>query len=76
MIFGLDWAHYPIVPEKSPNKAKSNYSFHRKLKGDRALILNYLDSQLAIFDFRLSSGGKLGSKLDQKLTLCVHPLPL
>ena len=38
-------AHYPTVPKKSPKRAKSNYSFHWKLKGDRALILTYSDSQ-------------------------------
>ena len=43
-------AHYPIVLQKIPNRAKGNCSFHWKLKKDRALISTYLDSQLAIFD--------------------------
>ena len=68
---------HPIVPEKSPNRAKSNYNFHWKLKGDRFLILTYLDRELAIwFWFCPSSGGKLGSKFDQKFKLCVHPLSI
>ena len=41
-------------------------------KQNRALILDYLDSQSAIFYMGPSSaGGKLGSKLDQKLKLCL-----
>ena len=43
------WAHYQFMPKKSPNRAKSYYIFHWKLKRDRALILNYLDNHLAIF---------------------------
>ena len=45
------WAHCPFVPKKSPDRAKSNYSFHWKLKGNRALILTYLDSSMDIFNF-------------------------
>ena len=41
----------PFVPKNSPNRAKSYYSFHWKLKEDRALILIYLDNMVAIFDF-------------------------
>ena len=37
--------------QKSPNRAKSYDSFQWKLKGDRALILIYLDNLMAIFDF-------------------------
>ena len=45
------WSLTPIVLQKSPNRAKSNYIFHWKLKGNRALIFTYLNSQLAFFDF-------------------------
>ena len=41
----------PNSTQKCPNRAKSNYSFHWKLKENRTLILTYLDSQMAIFDF-------------------------
>ena len=41
----------PFVPKNSPNRAKRYYSFHWKLKEDRALILIYLDNIVAIFDF-------------------------
>ena len=41
----------PFAPEKNPNSAKVNYSFHGKLKGDRTLILTGLESLMAIFDF-------------------------
>ena len=57
-----------FVPKISPNRAKSYYSFHWKLKGDRALILTYLDnpmiwvvSILAIFKKQI--GVKFGPKL-------------
>ena len=49
-------------PKTSPNRAKSNYSFHWKLKGDRALILNYLDSQLAVFYFGELQGVMWGQR--------------
>ena len=34
--------YYPFVPEKSPNRAKRNYCFHWKLKGDTALIFIWI----------------------------------
>ena len=40
-----------FAPNKSPNSANVNYSFHWKLKGCRALILTDLDNLMAIFDF-------------------------
>ena len=40
-----------FVTEKSLNNAKGNYSFHWKLEGNRALILNGLDSMMTISDF-------------------------
>ena len=63
----------PFVPEKKPNSAKVNYSFHWKLKEDGAVILNDLELD-GYFWFRPSSGSKLGSKLDQKLKLWVSPV--
>ena len=70
----------PSVPEKSSNRVKSSYSFHWKLKEDRALILIDLDSLMTkyfplktftFFWFWPSSGGKLRSKLGQKFKLWV-----
>ena len=40
-----------LIFDPGPKYSKCNYSFHWKLKGDRALILTYLDSQMAIFNF-------------------------
>ena len=40
---------YPLFPGKnSPNRAKGNHIFPGKGRGDRPLILPYLDSQMAI----------------------------
>ena len=61
----------PFIPEKKANSAKVNYSFHWKLKEDRAVILNDLEPD-GYFWFRPSSGSKLGSKMDQKLELWVR----
>ena len=44
-----------------------SYSFHRKLKGDKALILIHLDNAITIFWFWPSSRGKFSSKVNQKL---------
>ena len=44
----------PFVPRKKPNRAKGNYSFHWKLKRDRALVLTDLDRQMARFFFRIT----------------------
>ena len=41
----------PTCSQKCPNRAKSYYSFHLKSKGDKALILIYLDNPMTIFDF-------------------------
>ena len=41
----------PNCTQRIQTRAKGNYSFHWKLRRVRALILIYLDSQLAIFDF-------------------------
>ena len=35
-----------FLPEKNLNGVKSNYNFHLKLQGDRALILPDLDSAM------------------------------
>ena len=48
------WIHYPFLPVKSPNGAK------KTIKGDRALILTYLDSQMAIFYFDHLQGANWG----------------
>ena len=45
-----------LQPKKIPNRTKSNYSFHWKLNGNRTLILAYLDSSMAIFDFGYLQG--------------------
>ena len=54
-----------FVSEKKPNRAKSYYSFHWKLKGYRALILTYLDIPmlfLILAVFRCYIGVKVGPK--------------
>ena len=70
-----------LFPGKnSPNIAKLIVLFSGKGRGDRALILTYLDSPMAegfstttyIFWFRPSSGGNVWSKLDQKCKLWVR----
>ena len=43
---GKFFAH--LHPKKISNRAKSYYSFHWKLKGDRALILIHLDNLMAM----------------------------
>ena len=40
----------PFVPKKISDSAKVDYTFHLKLKGDRALILTDLNNLVAIFD--------------------------
>ena len=47
----LIFDHEPVSTQKSPYSAKVNYSFHWKLKADRALILTDLDNLMAIFNF-------------------------
>ena len=59
------WVH--LYPKKGPNRAKSYYCFHWKLKGDRTLRLIYLDNLITIFDFAHLQVVNWGSKLDQKL---------
>ena len=63
----------PFVPEKRPNSTKVNFSFYERLKEDRALILTDLVPD-GYFWFWPSSGGKSGSKLDQKLKFWVSPV--
>ena len=71
-----DSALFPA--QNSPNSAKSNRSFHRIGRGDRALTLTYLDSPVAqvipskyihFFRFRSSPGEKEGSKLNSSKNL-------
>ena len=64
----------PNVPEISPNRAKSNYSSHWKLNGDRASILTYFESQLAIFDFGHLQGVNWGQSWPKTGTLCTSPV--
>ena len=67
-----------LFPSKnSPNIAKSNPVFPGKGRGDRALILTYLDGPMAevfpttayLFQFRPSSEGNGLPKLGQKCKL-------
>ena len=70
----------PFPGKKSPNIAKSNCVFPMNGRGDRDLILTYLDRQIAevfpttayLFQYRPSSGGNGRSKWDQKCKLWIH----
>ena len=78
----LTFDHALIFTKKRWKSAKSNPIFHWKGTKDRVLILTYLDSMMAEFfssffyfpQFRPSSGGNRGSKLDQKCKLWVSPV--
>ena len=48
--------------------AKSNYSFHGKLKVGRALVLTYLDNPIAIFDFSHFQGVNWGQNWNKTQT--------
>ena len=41
--------HSPFLAKNNQNRAKSDRIFPEKLRGDRALILQYLDSPMAEF---------------------------
>ena len=71
-----DSALFPA--QNSPNSAKSNRSFHRIGRRDRALTLTYLDGPVPqvipskyihFFRFRSSPGEKEGSKLNPSKNL-------
>ena len=70
----------PFPGKKSPNIAKINCVFPGNGRGDRDLILTYLDRKIAevfpttayFFQFRPSSGGNGRSKWDQKCKLWVR----
>ena len=68
------WSLTLIVPQKSPNRAKSNNIFHWKLKEDRALIFTYLDSQLAFFDFGHLLGVNWGQSWPKTEILFTYPV--
>ena len=69
--------------KNSPDRAKSNYVFPGKGRGDRALILTYINSPMAeVFPYsiyfcsiRLSSGENGGSKLDKSVNFGSVPFP-
>ena len=64
--------YYQFVPKKSPNRAKRDYCFHWKLKGNGALFLIYLDSQMAIL-FGSSSGLNWGQSWTKKWNFMYIP---
>ena len=70
--------------KNSPDRAKSNYVFPGKGRGDRALILTYINSPMAeVFPYsiyfcsiRLSSGENGGVKVGQKCKFWVRPFSI